>query len=42
MIIEYGFANNEEDTNRLLYEWPKLAEEVVKVLLNIMVLIIKT
>lgn len=30
MIIEYGFANNEEDTNRLLYEWPKLAEAVVK------------
>lgn len=30
MIIEYGFANNEQDTNRLIYEWPKLAEAVVK------------
>lgn len=30
MIIEYGFANNESDTNRLRFEWPKLAEAVVK------------
>ncbi len=30
MIIEYGFADNEVDTKRLLYEWPSLAESVVK------------
>ncbi len=30
MIIEYGFANIEDDSNRLRYEWPKLAEAVVK------------
>ncbi len=30
MIIEYGFADNEEDTLRILYEWPTLAEAVVK------------
>lgn len=30
MIIEYGFADNDADTKRLLYEWPKLAEAVVK------------
>lgn len=30
MIIEYGFANNDNDTYRLLYEWPTMAESVVK------------
>lgn len=30
MIIEYGFADNTEDSNRLIYEWPMLAESVVK------------
>ena len=30
MIIEYGFADNEKDALRLLYEWPSLAESVVK------------
>jgi N-acetylmuramoyl-L-alanine amidase len=30
MIIEYGFADNEEDTNRLLYNWPNLAEAVIR------------
>lgn len=30
MIIEYGFANNDSDTYRLLYEWPTMAEAVVK------------
>lgn len=30
MIIEYGFANNEDDTKRLLSDWPTLAEAVVK------------
>ena len=30
MIIEYGFSDNTIDTNRLLYEWPRLAEAVVK------------
>ncbi len=30
MIIEYGFADNEADTTRIRYEWPKLAEAVVK------------
>ena len=34
MIIEYGFADNDEDTYRLLYEWPNLAEAVVKALTN--------
>ena len=32
MIIEYGFADNQEDTYKLLYEWPILAESVVKAL----------
>lgn len=32
MIIEYGFADNDEDTYRLIYEWPNLAEAVVKAL----------
>ena len=30
IIIEYGFADNEIDTNRLRFEWPNLAESVVK------------
>ncbi len=34
MIIEYGFANNNEDTYRLLYEWPQMAEAVVKAITN--------
>ena len=34
MIIEYGFADNSEDTYRLLYEWPILAESVVKAILK--------
>ena len=34
MIIEYGFADNTEDTNRLLYDWPILAESVVKAITN--------
>lgn len=34
MIIEYGFADNPSDTYRLLYEWPNLAESVVKALAN--------
>ena len=34
MIIEYGFADNDDDTYRLLYDWPNLAESVVKALAN--------
>ena len=34
MIIEYGFADNEDDAYRLLYEWPTLAEAVVKAIAN--------
>lgn len=30
MIIEYGFADNNDDTSKLIYEWPILAEAVVK------------
>lgn len=30
MIVEYGFADNAEDTYRLIYNWPNLAEGVVK------------
>lgn len=30
LIIEYGFADNEIDSNRLRFEWPLLAESVVK------------
>lgn len=30
LIIEYGFADNEIDSNRLRFEWPNLAESVVK------------
>lgn len=32
MIIEYGFATNSNDTNRLIYEWFNLAESVVRAL----------
>lgn len=34
MIIEYGFANNDNDTYRLIYEWPVMAEAVVKAIAN--------
>lgn len=34
MIIEYGFANIEDDTKRLLYHWPELSEAVVKAVAN--------
>jgi hypothetical protein len=34
MIIEYGFANNDEDTYRILYNWPEMAESVVKATAN--------
>ena len=30
MIVEYGFADDDEDTYRILYNWPTLAEAVVK------------
>ena len=30
LIIEYGFADNELDSNRIRYDWPNLAEAVVK------------
>ena len=30
MIIEYGFASDKKDTDRLLYDWNILAESVVK------------
>ncbi len=30
MIVEYGFADDEEDTYRLIYNWPSLAEATVK------------
>ncbi len=30
MIVEYGFADNTDDTYRLIYNWPNLAEAVVK------------
>ncbi|MBQ8293606.1 MAG: N-acetylmuramoyl-L-alanine amidase [Bacilli bacterium] len=30
MIVEYGFADNADDTYRLIYNWPNLAEAVVK------------
>jgi N-acetylmuramoyl-L-alanine amidase len=30
MIVEYGFADDESDTYRLLYNWPSLAEATVK------------
>lgn len=34
MIIEYGFASDDKDTKRLLYDWPSLAESVVKAVTN--------
>lgn len=34
MIIEHGFADNEQDTQRLLYNWPTLAEAIVKAITN--------
>lgn len=34
MIIEYGFADNPSDTYRLIYDWPDLAESVVKTIAN--------
>ena len=34
MIIEYGFADNDEDLYRLLYNWPELAEATVKAITN--------
>lgn len=34
MIIEYGFATDKEDTNRLINEWQMLAEGVVKSIAN--------
>lgn len=30
LIIEYGFADNELDSNRIRFNWPELAEAVVK------------
>ena len=30
VIIEYGFADNEQDSNRIRFNWPDLAESVVK------------
>jgi N-acetylmuramoyl-L-alanine amidase len=30
LIIEYGFADNELDNNRIRFNWPELAEAVVK------------
>ena len=30
MIVEYGFADNDEDTYRLIYNWPEMAEATVK------------
>ena len=34
MIVEYGFADNDDDTYRLIYQWPELAESVVKAIAN--------
>lgn len=34
MIVEYGFADDDEDTYRILYNWPTLAESVVKAVSN--------
>lgn len=34
MIIEYGFADDDKDSERLLYDWPKLSEAVVKAITN--------
>ena len=30
LIVEYGFADNEQDSNRIRFNWPDLAESVVK------------
>lgn len=30
MIVEYGFADDDSDTYRLIYNWPSLAEATVK------------
>lgn len=30
IIVEYGFADNKDDQQRLLYNWPALAEAVVR------------
>jgi LysM repeat protein len=30
MIVEYGCANIPTDSNRMIYQWPQLAEAVVK------------
>lgn len=34
MIVEYGFASDKNDTNRILYHWNDLAEAVVKAISN--------
>ncbi len=34
MIVEYGFADDESDTYRLIYNWPSLAEATVKAVSN--------
>lgn len=34
MIVEYGFADNPSDTNRLVYNWVGLAEGVVMAVAN--------
>ncbi len=34
IIIEYGFADNPADTYRLRFQWPNLAETVVKSIAN--------
>ena len=34
MIIEYGFADNDADVYRIMYQWPNLAESVVKSIAN--------
>ena len=34
MIIEYGFATNENDTKRLIEDWQVLSEAVVKAIAN--------
>lgn len=34
MIVEYGFADNPYDTNILLYNWERLAESVVRAIVD--------
>jgi N-acetylmuramoyl-L-alanine amidase len=34
MIVEYGFADNPYDTNILVYNWERLAESVVKAIVD--------